>query len=258
MKNPLTISTFHIELKKLCRQFDFARFALRVIPKSRKEAFFKDERERELSHWESMLSGAEETKALYEKAGVDFDKFAERIRKSAKYGSGKELGPRNRRTYEEGIEDGLNQSELLLLIAHLETFLKELHRQLLRADPKAVFGKRADNGKPVQVKQIFERGFDNFLLGLIEKEVRKQDRESIGLRSEYFAKFFGFPLGDSKTIERLTDLFEVRNNISHHILDADKIRIPNDADIKEARQLFTRVASSVWAAAWNKYPTFFR
>jgi hypothetical protein len=262
MATTLTLVKYRTELEKLWRQFDFARFALKGISTTRKRAFFKEEYQREISKFEAMGNASAEAKEPFEKAGIDFDKIAASILEHSKAHYRKELRPKNHRVYEEGIEDGLRQSELLLLVAYFEEFLKAFHRTLLCADAQRLFEERADNKGKIQMKlkveDIFQGSMDDVRRALIEKEINDLDREKIEERVKHFQQSFGVSIGESKTVERLQHFMELRNDITHHILDPERIRIPNDAEIKEARDLFYWAASSLWYSASQKYPKHFR
>ena len=176
---------------------------------------------------------------------------------------------RGQRTHEEFLHDSLNQSELLLLVAYFECVLKDVHRLLLKADPRAAFAEtehrrpagenkqRSDRGRMIPLDRVFKSPYSEFLGGLVEQEVREVDRESIRTRHDYFLRCFKIGLGSEATLTQLDELFTLRNDVSHRIMETTAIRIPSDGQMDKARRLFPQVALSLWGSAAQRYPDVF-
>lgn len=129
----------------------------------------------------------------------------------------------------EFTEDRLNQSELLLLVAHFESFMKVVHERFLHAAPAKVFGKgfRDTQNAKIALEDIFPSGQsgwnpDKFLSELIAKEVKWLDSQSIPTKADYFNKRLGISFGPPEEIENLKQIMELRNQISHEIYEHPK------------------------------------
>ena len=239
------LGNYEEEVKKVVVFFEFIRFALQNLPKSRQDEFFRQKQDEELRPFRKVVDDLAGDILGDDLKGMLMQDWKRGLRK--KYGRGA------RRANLERIQDILNQSELLLLVSVFEFFLKEFTRQLATTDPKAVFANQRSE-KKFDVWRLFDQGYSNFLCGMVEKEVKAVDQDSISKRAEYFQQHFGVSFGDHETVKQLTDLFEIRNNISHQFLDQSRIRIPSPEELKEARRLFLRVPKLIVDAACKKYP----
>jgi len=181
----------------------------------------------------------------------------------------KQNRPADNRFKIELSEDRLNQSELLLLVAHFESFMKEVHRTFLRAAPAIVFGKRDTK---VELSELFDTQagilFDKFLNELIIKEVKRLDAQKIEQRAQYFADKFGVSFGDPSVIETLKNIMRTRNRISHEIYSAPPSTIEeikeqplvSDEMLGQGRSILRDVpANCIRAGARSKiYSAYFR
>jgi hypothetical protein len=123
---------------------------------------------------------------------------------------------------------------------------------LLYADPKA--GEQNSERK-LDLSKLFKSGYDDLLKGLVEKEVKSVDQDSIKARAEYYQKHFGIALGTSDHVADLTKLFQIRNNIS---LNPNEIRIPTPKELATVRNLVLSIPSKILEAACNRYPQMAR
>ncbi len=168
----------------------------------------------------------------------------------------KDNRPANTRFKIEMSEDRINQSELLLLVAHFESFMKLMHETFLLAAPNKVFGKgfRDEQNPRIPVKEIFDStqsswNAQKFLNELVAKEVKWLDAQNIEVKTNYFSKHFGILFGGEKEIDELKEIMVTRNKISHEIYSTpprtlEQIKdqpLVSDAMLKRARNLFKSI-----------------
>jgi len=256
-------------LEAVQTQFALIRFALSRLSKASIREFFHgrvdamqaalDQYLRDLNP-EAMPAGVEIASV---KGGIDA--YVSLQRKKAR----KDSRPSDHRFRIELSEDRLNQSELLLLVAHFESFMKEVHHTLLLANPLKAFGK---SEKEVKLKEVFlsdadpVRPFDKFFRETVIKEVKRLDSQKIDQKAEYFQKHFGISFGSADEIAELTDILKVRNQISHEIYkrppnsleDVSDQLIVSDQTLSRARWLFYEVPRRCIDAGARDYPSYFR
>jgi hypothetical protein len=202
-ENQLSTRFYREELEGVEIQFALIRFALGKLSKSSIQDFFKVRLNQRLDR---ISAGFEVNK---EQSKDDTEKWAE-IEKTVidhvKKKHRKDSRPSDARFKIELSEDRLNQSELLLLVAHFESFMKDVHRTFLTAAPAKVFSKRET--KFILREAIEDQPYDpfgKFLKELIIKEVKSLDAQRIERRAEYFAEHFGISFGSREDIEGLKE-----------------------------------------------------
>lgn len=165
----------------------------------------------------------------------------------------------------EFSRDRLNQSELLLLIAHFESFMKLVHRAFLEGGHRLVFSKdfRGRQNAEIPVSEVFG---PNFLAEMFEKEIKWLDGQKISIRAAYFLEHFGAKFGNEKDLKRLEGLFKLRNEISHNVFvlpaqqvdDVKEQPIVSDTDIDDARRMLRSIPNDCVENGVKTYQSYFR
>lgn len=245
-------------LESVQAQFALIRFALSTLSKNSIKVFFKKRLENQLNAISKSIqvlkvgTEGDETK--------EWEETEEMMLEFAKKKHRKNFKPSDTRFKIEFSEDRLNQSELLLLVAHFESFMKEIHRTFLIAAPAKVFGKRETK---IMLREVFENGFRN---ELIHKEVKFLDSQRVERRAEYFSEYFGVSFCAQKELEGLKEIMETRNKISHEIYHPvlrtlEQIKSPplvSDTMLKRARILFRDIPQNCVKAGAKVYQSYFR
>lgn len=239
-------------------QFALIRFALSALSKNSIKGFFKARLQNQLdvisASFQLLKENAEGDKVK------EWEQTEEMMREFTKKKHRKNFKPSDTRFKIEFSEDRLNQSELLLLVAHFESFMKEVHRTFLIAAPAKVFSKRDTK---VMLREVFEDGFRN---ELIHKEVKFLDSQRVERRAEYFLEHFGVSFGSQKDVDDLREIMETRNKISHEIYFStphrlEQIKSPplaSDVMLKRARILFRDIPQNCVKAGAKVYQSYFR
>jgi hypothetical protein len=188
--------------------------------------FFKEVAEKKLARIENFRKVAKQQKIFSDE---EADQFAGEQIQSVQSELRRQNRPGNLYAISEFTEDRLNQSELLLLVAHFESFMRIVHERFLIAAPSKVFGKgfRDEQNPKIAVKDIFDStqsswNSQKFLNELVAKEVKWLDAQSIEVKADYFSKHFGISFGSPKDIEELTSIMRRRNRISHEVYEPPK------------------------------------
>lgn len=237
---------------------------MKAVSKSKIRAFYK-------AHLEDQLSAIESCFQKLKKHSPDLDpvfgKFEEVVSKDLMKQYRKDIRQGDTRFKIEFSEDRLNQSELLLLVAHFESFMKEVHSTFLNAAPAKVF---SGSDKKVMLRDVFGgQGvtvFSKFLNELIIKEVKFLDSQRIEKRAEYFSEHYGVSFGSGTEINELKEIMEIRNKIPHEIYaplpsSPEQVRdqaLVGDEMLKRARQLFRYISSRCVEAGAKAYQSYFR
>jgi hypothetical protein len=264
-------------LESVQTQFDLIRFSLKIIkPKDRKQ-FFKQKAEKKLADNEKSRILIKKHKILSDE---EADQNADAIIESIKSQLRRENRAGNLYVISEFTEDRLNQSELLLLVAHFESFMKLVHETFLLAAPNNVFGKgfRDDQNPKIPIKEIFDSTHNywntqKFLKELVIKEVKWLDSQNIEVKANYFAQHFGISFGNAKDIEELKSIMRRRNQISHEIYEPPKNNdeifkavlekgkeqplVPDPMLIK-ARRFFYWIPQNCFDHGAKKYQSYFK
>ena len=104
----------------------------------------------------------------------------------------------------------LRQNEYVLQVALFETFIRELHRATLRADPSLL---RPD--RKIDLGKLIARGRDVVVEEEIEREVQGLDRKSSTDKCRYFRETLGVDWFDGKIVPLLDVALRIRNEILH-------------------------------------------
>jgi hypothetical protein len=258
----LSVKNHLAALEGVETQFALVRFALSTLSKNAIRGFFKARLNHQLDALSKAFAKIKENAQGEEVA--EWNQTEEMLRDFTKKKHRKSSKPSDTRFSIELSEDRLNQSELLLLVAHFESFMKEIHRTFLTAAPAKVFGKRDTK---FMLREAFQDGsFSKFLNELIIKEVKSLDSQRIERRAEYFVEHFGISFGSQKEIDDLTEIMATRNKISHEIYcppprSAEQVKeqpLVPDIMLKRARQLFRDIPSRCVDAGAKVYQSYFR
>jgi len=242
-------------------QFELIRFGLQYLPKSRIKAFYKERLEREMQAWEAFM-------AEFEKDFPEMKDIVPEVLATERKELRKRYKPSDVRVKKELSEDRLNQSELLLLVAHFESFIKTVHEAFLRAAPGRVFASRDTK---FLLREIFDSSGPSlstrkFLNELVIKEVKALDRESIERKAEYFKEHFGVVFGTKAEIEELKEIMVTRNKISHETYSPppsalEEIKeqpLVSDKVLTRARHFFQCIPKLCVREGAKRYSSYFR
>jgi hypothetical protein len=260
----LTIGHYRATFEGVRTQFALIRFALNALSNNAIKGFFKAR----LHHQLDVISRLfQNPKATVLRDDPEWMQTEEMLREHIKKKHRKASKPADTRFNIEFSEDRLNQSELLLLVAHFESFMKEIHRRFLTAAPGKVFSKRDTK---FMLRELFEDSTvcysSKFLTELLAKEVKFLDSQRVDRRAEYFSEHFGVSFGSQKVINELNDIMDSRNKISHEIYfspprNLEQIRVQplvSDQMLKRARQLFMDIPQRCIEAGAKVYQSYFR
>jgi hypothetical protein len=261
----LSVRTYLAALEGVETQFALVRFALSALSKNAIKGFFKARLHHQLG---SITAGFAKIRASAQGGEVaEWNQTEEMLREFIKKKHRKDSKPSDTRFKIELSEDRLNQSELLLLVAHFESFMKEVHRTFLTAAPAKVFSKRDTK---FMLREAFQDGaggcFSKFLNELVIKEVKSLDSQRVERRAEYFSEHFGVSFGSPKDVGDLKEIMETRNKISHEIYcappaSAEQVKelpLVPDEMLKRARQLFRDIPRRCVEAGAKVYQSYFR
>lgn len=254
--NRLSVINYHEALDGVKTQFALARFALNNLSKNRIKEFYKTLLRNRLDTIEHRCdkNGFDET---IKKMVSEFEK--RKLRKNFRSS--------DTRFKLELSEDRLNQSELLLLVAHFESFMKQIHEAFLNAAPAKVFSERDTK---FMLREAFqneaEGGSGRFLKELIIKEVKSLDSQHIRKRHEYFEKYFGVGFGTKEDVDDLKEIMDTRNKISHEIYCPPPCNLEHVKDqplvsnhmLKRACWLFDDIPRRCIDVGARTYPSYFR
>jgi len=179
----LKISTYNHRVELIDIEFRFLRFAIVEISQNRKKEFFTTIKNEHIQNYIVGLGLAQtHLPQLFPK-----EEYSDNV-ESRKRNMQKKFAPRNRRLYEETIEDGLNASELLVRIALFESFMKDIHITILRARP-SLLG-RIRPMREVKYKDFFteQSDYERILNQEINREVEEVDRMKFYDKPDYFDK----------------------------------------------------------------------
>lgn len=277
-------------LQNVETQFEFIRYCLRTMSDAKQKAFFKMCMERESADWEKQKAIWADPKMqeTLKKQGMDpallakhfSDPEQEKMMRSLlreRYDL-KKVEKDKRQALEIWVgwsEVSINQSELLLIIAYFECFMKIVHETFLNAACDKVFASKFNGKKNVEfpVTEIFADGSaSKFRRELIIKEVKWLDQQSIERRIEYFKEHFGFGFLVGRDATEAKRLMKKRNQISHEILvppqkrlredplapeDIEKLPIVTEEDVAISRRIFKSGPWECIRHGAKKYPGYF-
>lgn len=109
------------------------------------------------------------------------------------------------------VDNRINQNELLIRMALLESFMKDLHREMLIINPTFL-----NATKKIPLGRAISIGFENILQEEIEKEVHALDRKNAREKSAYFKDKLSIDYSfDGTIIPLLEHAIGTRNKILH-------------------------------------------
>jgi hypothetical protein len=265
--NRLFARPYREALEGVTLQFDLMRFALRKLRDGDIRSFQQETLQSRLASLDSMKSKAQQM-------GHDLGSIIEEVKKHELEMARKRNRKGTRRFLPEFAEDRLNQSELLLLVAHFESFMKLVHRGFLEAAPQKAFGRKSVGGKQkpqVALEDVFDARDQcwqpsKFIRGLVEKEVKRLDQQSTEKKLKYWQDVFGIRLckeGDEKHLE---EIIELRHEISHRLFQPSEPKL-NDSEppplvrpetLQFARRLLRAIPETCIGHGAKTYQSFFR
>jgi hypothetical protein len=110
----------------------------------------------------------------------------------------------------EEIVNRLRQNNLILMVTVMESFLKDIHREILRRDPKLL---KAD--RQIPLGKLLSQSTQEIIDEEIEREVHSFDRKSVKQRAEYFDKRLNISWFDGTIIPLVEPVINLRNKILH-------------------------------------------
>ena len=237
----IKIASYNGRLELIDVEFRFIRRAMDSFSAKKKHAFFSDLSREQTSRLDANLKKIPQDVMTPEEV-QDLSAFA--LRRTRK-----KFAPRNRQPYTETVQDGTNASELLIRVALFEAFMKDIHTEVLRAKPALLAKIRP--GREVKYEHIFtERPtFNAILHQQVTREVEEVDRLSFQRRADYFAKQLNLPLADEETIEFVTRIMDLRNEISHE----NPFRTVSPADLTRVAKVLSQIPARVLAKAQAEY-----
>jgi len=110
----------------------------------------------------------------------------------------------------ETVLNRLRQNHLILLVTCLEAALKEIHRAILKKEPRLL---KAD--RQIPLGRLTSQPLSEIIDEEIEREVQSLDRKSIADRAEYFDKRLNVSWFDGTIVPLAEPVFNLRNTILH-------------------------------------------
>jgi hypothetical protein len=260
----LSIVPYLAALGSVETQFAMIRLALRELPNESIQTFFKAQLNQRLRFAAALSKQKEKAPQDQKERWAQAEQM---MRELIMKKHDKDSKPSDNRFKQEFSEDRLNQSELLLLVAHFESYMKQVHRTFLTAAPEKAFSKSETQ---VKVRDVFDDqtpgSFQKFLNELIIKEVKSVDAQKITWRAKYFLDHYGISFGSQMDIEGLKEISDMRNKICHDIYHAPSRSIEavveqpivSDHILKQARRLFRQVPKKCVEGGAKTYPNCFR
>ena len=150
----------------------------------------------------------------------------------------------------------INASELILLVALFEAFMKGIHEHALWAKPK-LLAEAVQNRRPEELKALakilFCEGFDALKAKEIQRQVLKADRDRPKERAGFFKDALHLPWGDTACVESVANLIAKRHALAHGAPGEHA----SEQDIKQAREHFMGIPSQCFNKAGEIYPSHF-
>jgi hypothetical protein len=153
--------------------------------------------------------------------------------------------------YKGDAQFGLNASELILRVALFESFMKEIHRHALKANPRLL--SQAKPNRPIKLKDLFHTSFESFKTKEIDRQVRKADRLSTKERAKFFKRKLKLELSEQQKIAEAHRLVEIHHELVHASPNAPV----RDNDIGLARDIFLSIPQNCFKGAVVHYQSQF-
>ena len=237
----IKISSYNDRLELIEIEFRFLRFAVSSLQKTKKRRFFSDVSSEQLNRLDAGL------KTL--PIGLMEPDQIEELKTFVQKRDRKKFAPRNQRVFSETIQDGTNASELLIRVALFESFMKDIHAEVLRASPALLAKIRPD--QQVKYKDIFTStaSFQAILNQQILRELDEVDRLPFHWRAKYFDKQLNLPMADEETLEFVVGIMELRNEISHE----NPLKTVSPTDLEKAVKVLKQIPARICTKAATDY-----
>jgi len=147
------------------------------------------------------------------------------------------------------VVNRLRQNRLILLVTFAETFLKDVHREVLRQNPKLL---KAD--RQVPLGKLVATSAEDIVNEEIEREVQSLDRKTLKEREAYFDKHLNINWFDGKILPLVEPVFGLRNRILHEDPDT---RV-SEQDVKLAHVVCLALPMGCLMQAAVLYPKGFQ
>jgi len=111
----------------------------------------------------------------------------------------------------EEIENRLNQNHIILLVTLFESFMKDIHKEILTKNPKLL-----NPDRKIPLGRAVNDGLNKIIEEEISREVHSVDRKAIEDRCKYFKERLSIDWSfDNTAIPLIKSTLEVRNTILH-------------------------------------------
>lgn len=111
----------------------------------------------------------------------------------------------------EEVENRLKQNHLILLVTLFESFMKDIHKEVLTQNPKLL-----NPDRKIPLGRAVSEGLDKIIEEEISREVHSLDRKSIEERCQYFKERLSIDWSfDGTAIPLIKSILEARNTILH-------------------------------------------
>jgi hypothetical protein len=241
----LTLATYTDRLDLVDIQYRLIRFAVGKLSASQRQSFFSHLKAESMSAVQRGLASA---LGQDEKYKDQIPRIISQVERALR----PKYSQKTQRFYLEFLEDGINASELLIRVAHFEAFMKDIHTEVLRADP-CLLGS-TNPGRQIKFEKLFVPGrtFNDFLLQEINREVRSVDREALTFRAHYFADHLKLSWCSKDDLEFLDQVSDIRNKLSH-----EQPNLPvNPPFLERASKLMRDIPDRCFTAAKKRYNCF--
>lgn len=142
----------------------------------------------------------------------------------------------------------VNQNEFIMLIALFEVQIKDIHREILRQEPKLLSPERQ-----VPLGRLISEGFDAILELEIEREVQSLDRKNFEERAAYLQSRLRLAWPDRPCPKAAREVLEIRNRLLHE--DAD-LNI-TEQQLWDAREVALMLSYHFCLQCAERYPKAF-
>lgn len=137
------------------------------------------------------------------------------------------------------------QNFIIISFATFESFLKDIHREILFKEPKLL-----NPDKKIELGRLAAAGYDKIIEEEIENKVQSLDRKSIQDRAKYFKEHLGIPWSeDPDLINQVSDLNDLRNRILHENPDEEV----SEETIESSLFLLIVIPSTLYICSRQKY-----
>ena len=232
-------------MHQLQTQFEFLRFCLEQVSDNRANEFFKSKKSLDSKRIEGGLN---ELTKLDED---DLKKLKNKIERGLKMKWGAERQDLYRKQF---VPNDLNKSELLLLVALFESYLKDVYEGLVRADPRRAFSK---SGKQIELRMLFvdsagEWSKSKCFQKIVSEEVDRFDHQPFPKRMKFLSASYSFEI-DPKHVD-LADVFiERRHKISHRWTDRNEVKHVSPRELDAARDVFQTILQKIIKQSMGRY-----